>query len=95
MYLACCSPIKEHQGIQVLPLGEGGGGDRRLCIYMTLYVYTGCEIGGRQVAQATCKRSVVTYFDQLVAIPGDLRICSSTLRYSHTTTHIARLYTFS
>ena len=33
-----------------------------------------CEIGGRQVAQATCKRFVATYFDQLVAIPGDLRI---------------------
>ena len=33
-----------------------------------------CEIGGCQVAQATCKRSLATYFDQLVAIPGDLRI---------------------
>ena len=48
-----------------------------------------CEIGGRQVAQATCKRSVATYSDQLVTIPGDLRFCSHTLRYSHTTTHIA------
>ena len=29
--------------------------------------YTVCEIGGRQVARATRKRSVATYFDQLVA----------------------------
>ena len=55
-----------------------------------LYMYTPVwEIGGRQVAQATCKRSVATYFDQLVTIPGNLSICSRTLRYSHTTTHIA------
>ena len=42
-----------------------------------------CEIGGCQVAQATCKHLVATYFDQLVAIPGDLRFCLRTLRYSH------------
>ena len=71
-----------------------------VCIHVhvylhVLYMYTPVwEIGGRQVAQATCKRSVAIYFDQLVAIPGDLRICSCTLRYSHTTTHIARPYTF-
>ena len=71
-----------------------------VCIHVhvylhVLYMYTPVwEIGGRQVAQATCKRSVATYFDQLVAIPGDLRICSRTLRYSHTTTHIARPHMF-
>ena len=53
-----------------------------------------CEIGGRQVAQATCKRSLVTYFDQLVTIPGNLRFCSRTLSYLHTT-HIAQAYTLS
>jgi len=30
-----------------------------------MFVATGCEIGGRQVAQATCKCSVATYFGQL------------------------------
>ena len=60
----------------------------------TVHVHTSVGNWQSPVAQATCKRSVATYFDQLVAIPGDLHICSRTLRYSHTTTHIARPYTF-